>query len=103
MDKSRVYGLLMCVGAAVAGWVFLSGIVRGSYWAIGVPIFIAVAGVCVLVFWIGLTIVTTKTEEPYIEEPTPAVTEPPPAGEAPASEPQDQPADSETEETSEPS
>jgi len=65
MDKSRVYGLLMCVGAAVVGWIFLSGIARGSYWAVGVPVFVAVAGVCVLVFWIGLT----KSPRPPVLRP----------------------------------
>jgi len=89
MDKSRVYGLLMCVGAAVVGWIFLSGIARGSYWAVGVPVFVAVAGVCVLVFWIGLTIVTTKAEEPYTEEPAPASTEARSPAEPPAPEAQD--------------
>ena len=91
MDKSKVYGLLMCVGAAVVGWIFLSGIVRGSYWALAVPVFLAVAGVCVLVFWIGWTVVTTKTEEPYVEEPAPAATQPPSAAQEPTPETRDQP------------
>lgn len=98
MDKSKWYGLLMCVGAAVVGWIFLSGIAKGNYWAVAVPVFLAVAGVCVLVFWIGCTIVATKTEEPYIEEePAPAATETPSAAQAPTSETQDQPPPSDTE------
>ncbi len=95
MDKSKMYGLLMCVAAAVVGWIFLSGIVQGKYWSLAVPVFAAVAGICVLAFWIGLTIVTTKTEEPYIEEPASTGPEAAPPGEPSSAETQDRPSESE--------
>ncbi len=64
IDKSRMYGLLICLGTVVAALFFLYGLAQKSYWAIAFPVFIGFLTVLALGFWIGWTIVTVKTESP---------------------------------------
>ncbi|MBI4595732.1 MAG: hypothetical protein HY730_05060 [Candidatus Tectomicrobia bacterium] len=64
VDKSRMYGLLICLGTVVAALFFLYGLAQRSYWAIAIPVLIGFLTVLALGFWIGWTIVTVKTESP---------------------------------------
>lgn len=64
IDKSRMYGLLICIGTVVAALFFIYGIAQGSYWAVAIPVLIGFLTVLALGFWIGWTIVTVKTESP---------------------------------------
>jgi len=61
-DQSRVLGGLVVVGAVLAGALFLAGIASGSYWALAIPVAIAVLFVLGLVTWIGWTIATIQTQ-----------------------------------------
>lgn len=74
-DTTRIQGWLICSAAIVLGVIFLVGILRGSYWALAIPVAVAVAFVLGLTFWVGFTIATIRVEP---EEP----------GEAADSEPQ---------------
>lgn len=76
-DKSRAYGLLICIGTVVAGIFFIWGIINQNYWAVAVPVIIGFLTVLGLAFWIGWTIVTIKTDIPPLETPEPAPVEPP--------------------------
>ena len=61
-DRSRALGGLVCLGAALAGALFLYGISVESYWALALPLAAAVLFVLGLVFWIGWTILTVHVE-----------------------------------------
>jgi hypothetical protein len=50
------------LGAIGAGALFLFGIARESYWALALPLAAAVLFVLGLVFWIGWTILSVRTE-----------------------------------------
>lgn len=84
IDKSRMYGLLICLGTVVAALFFLYGLAQKSYWAIAFPVLIGFLTVLALGFWIGWTIVTVKTESP-----APSV-EPQPQAQSKREEPVDQ-------------
>jgi hypothetical protein len=73
-DKSRAYGLLICIGTVVAAIFFIWGVMNQSYWAIAIPVIIGFLTVLGLAFWIGWTIVTIKSDIPSLEtqEPAPA-------------------------------
>jgi len=64
MDRSRLYGALICVGCVIVAAVFLVGLAHKSYWAIALPIAAGFLGILGLGFWIGWTIVMLKTEAP---------------------------------------
>ena len=73
-DKSRAYGLLICIGTVVAAIFFIWGIMNQSYWAVAIPVIIGFLTLLGLAFWIGWTIVTIKSDVPSLEtqEPAPA-------------------------------
>jgi hypothetical protein len=75
-DSSRSQGGLICLGAAVAGLLFLIGLLRGSYLALAVPVAIATFFALGLVFWVGWTIYTVHVE-PEADEPPASGTVPP--------------------------
>ncbi len=70
-DSSRTQGGLICIGAVVLGAWFLLALLQGSYWALAIPVAIAVFFVLGLTFWIGYTIATIQVE-PYQEDEPPA-------------------------------
>ena len=70
-DSSRTQGGLICVGVAIAAAWFLLGLLSESYWALAIPVAIAVFFVLGLTFWIGYTIATIQVE-PYQEDEPPA-------------------------------
>jgi predicted transporter len=66
-DSSRTQGALICFGAVVVGLVFLSGLLRGAWWSVAIPVGIVLAFVLGLTFWVGYTIATVQVEP----EPSP--------------------------------
>ena len=73
MEKSRVVGVLICLGTILLGLAFIWGIYLRSYWAIAIPVIIGFLGVLALAFWIGWTMAVTEIEPPpqLIEEDKP--------------------------------
>ncbi|HXK24343.1 MAG TPA: hypothetical protein VMS55_16865 [Myxococcota bacterium] len=69
-DASRAQGGLICVGVVVVAALFLLGLLQKSYWALALPVAIAVFFALGLTFWVGYTIATIKVE-PYEDAPPP--------------------------------
>jgi hypothetical protein len=61
-ERSRILGGLLCVGTLAAAALFLAGVMARSYWALAIPVVIAVMFVLGLVTWIGWTIATVQVE-----------------------------------------
>ncbi len=61
-ERSRVLGGLVCLGAIVAGALFLFGLTLKSYWALALPLAVLVLFVLGLVLWIGWTIATVQVQ-----------------------------------------
>ena len=70
-QSSRTQGGLICVGVAIAGIWFLSGLLQESYWALAIPVAILVFFVLGLSFWVGYTIATIQVE-PFEDAPAPS-------------------------------
>jgi len=68
MDKSRLYGLLICIGIVIAGILFVIGVFQKSYVALAIPVVIFTLGVLGLAFWIGWTIFSIKVIPPEPED-----------------------------------
>ncbi len=91
-ERSRVLGGLVCLGATVAGALFLYGLSVKSYWALALPLAALVLFVLGLVLWIGWTIASVQVEAegeplaPAAGGPSAATVEEPRSGNAPASE-----------------
>ncbi|MBA7615293.1 hypothetical protein ES703_22571 [subsurface metagenome] len=67
MQKSRIVGVLICLGTIVAGVAFIAGIVLQCdlvVWAIAVPVIIGFFVVLMLGFWIGWIMAVTAIEAP---------------------------------------
>jgi hypothetical protein len=77
-DASRAQGGLICIAVVVVGAVFLLGLLQGSYWALAIPVAIAVFFALGLTFWVGYTIATIRVE-PYEDAPPPTDAESGPA------------------------
>ena len=61
---SKIGGVITCVAMVVAVALFGYGVYLHSYWAVAVPVILAVVGVLALGFWIGWTMIFTETEVP---------------------------------------
>jgi hypothetical protein len=61
-DSSRAQGGLICLAAVAAGALFLLGLGRHSYWALAIPVAVAVFFALGLTFWVGWTIATIRVE-----------------------------------------
>ncbi len=71
MDKSRLYGLLICIAIVALGALFVAGVFIGGqigYIALAVPVTVFTLGVLGLGFWIGWTIFSIKVVPPEPEE-----------------------------------
>jgi len=86
-DSSRTQGGLICIGVVIVGAWFLLGLLKGSYWALAIPVAILVFFVLGLTFWVGYTIATIQVEpyqdsepEPEAQPPSPPTPPAPPAG-----------------------
>jgi hypothetical protein len=75
-DSSRVQGALICAGAAVVGLAFLTGLLRGAWWSVAIPVGALLAFVLGLTFWVGWTIATVQVEPEPAAEPPRAGAEP---------------------------
>ena len=67
MQKSRIVGVMICLGAILEGIGFIAGIALQYdlvVWAIAVPVMIGFFVVLSLGFWIGWTMAVTKIEIP---------------------------------------
>jgi len=62
MDRTRLYGLLICVGVVFFGLWFIIGVFKGSYLALAVPVTVFTLVILGLIFWIGYTIWSIKVE-----------------------------------------
>jgi SAM-dependent methyltransferase len=63
-ESSKIQGLAICLGSAVAAILFLVGIAAKSYWALAIPVGIGLFWLLGLVFWIGWTLLTLRTKPP---------------------------------------
>ncbi len=67
-DSTRAQGGLICAAVIALGLSFLVGLLRASYWALAVPVAVAVAFVLGLSFWVGWTIATIRVEPEDADE-----------------------------------
>ncbi len=61
-ETSRAQGWAICAGAGLAAFLFVIGILNGSYWAIAIPVAIVTLFALGLVAWVGYTIATIQVE-----------------------------------------
>jgi len=61
-QTSRAQGWAICAGAGLAAFLFIVGILNGSYWAIAIPVAIVTLFALGLVAWVGYTIATIQVE-----------------------------------------
>lgn len=60
LRRSKRVGLRICIAAAAVAALFLWGIAVESYWALAIPVAVAVLTALTLMFWIGYTINTVR-------------------------------------------
>ncbi|HXF52461.1 MAG TPA: hypothetical protein VNM43_12350 [Dehalococcoidia bacterium] len=63
-QRSRTYGMIICVLSVLTGIVFLGGVLRRSYMALAIPVTAGFLGALYVAFWIGRALVTTPIEPP---------------------------------------
>jgi arginine exporter protein ArgO len=68
MERTRIYGGLICLGVLAFGLLFMIGVFTGSYLALAVPVTIITLTLLGLIFWIGYTIWSIKVEPPSEEK-----------------------------------
>ena len=68
MDRTRMYGGLICLIVLFLGFLFIIGVFSGSYFALAVPVTIITLVILGLIFWIGYTIWSIKIEPPSDDE-----------------------------------
>lgn len=64
MDKTRIYGGLICLACLLAGLLFIIGVFSHSYVAIAIPVTLITLTLLGLIFWIGYTIWSIKVAPP---------------------------------------
>jgi hypothetical protein len=64
MDRNQMYGGIICLGAVLAGILFVIGVFSGSYLALAIPVTVITMGVLGLIAWVGWTIFSIKVEPP---------------------------------------
>ena len=76
-ETSRNQGWAICAGAAIAAFLFLVGLLNGSYLALAIPVAIVTFFALGLVAWVGFTIATIQVDadhSPEILSPEPKTT-----------------------------
>jgi len=68
-DASRTQGWAICIGSALLAFLFLVGLLRGSYWALALPVAVITFFALGLTAWVGYTIATIQVDA----EPAPEV------------------------------
>ena len=61
-EASRAQGWAICGGAGLAALLFVTGIMKGAYWALAIPVAIVTLFALGLVAWVGYTIATIQVE-----------------------------------------
>jgi len=61
-DASRTQGWAICIGAAALAFFFVVGVLKGSYWALALPVAVLTLFVLGLAAWVGYTIATIQVE-----------------------------------------
>ena len=61
-ESSRTQGWAICIGAGALAFLFLIGILNGSYWALALPVAVLTLFVLGLAGWVGYTIATIQVE-----------------------------------------
>ncbi len=64
MDRNQMYGGIICLGAVLAGILFIIGVFSGSYAAVAIPVTVLTLGILGLIAWVGWTIFSIKVEPP---------------------------------------
>ena len=77
MSRDQAYGCIILVVGLIVAVVYVVAFLLGFWWwAIAIPVFLAVLAVLVICMWIGWTMLTTPPPAPLeTEMPTPAPTE----------------------------
>ena len=77
MSRDQAYGGIILVVGLIVAVVYVVAFFLGFWWwAIAIPVFLAVLAVLVICMWIGWTMLTTPPPAPLeTEMPTPAPTE----------------------------
>lgn len=68
MDRTRMYGGLICVAVIIFALWFIAGVFSGSYVALAIPVTIVTLTLLGLIFWIGYTIWSIEVEPPSDED-----------------------------------
>lgn len=61
-ETTRAQGFLISGAAGAAALLFLIGLLKGSYWALAIPVAIVTLFALGLVAWVGFTIATIQVE-----------------------------------------
>jgi hypothetical protein len=61
-EASRAQGWAICGAAGLAAFLFITGILNGSYWALAIPVAIVTLFALGLVAWVGYTIATIQVQ-----------------------------------------
>jgi urea transporter len=62
LELTRRYGTIMCAVSAVAGLLFVVGLLRRSYWAVALPVGFVTLGGLGAALAIGRLLMTTPDE-----------------------------------------
>ena len=60
LRRSKRVGVRICVAAALLAALFVWGVALESYWALAIPVAVAVLTALSLMFWIGYTVNTVR-------------------------------------------
>ena len=63
-ERSHFYGMIICATTIFAALVFLTGVMRRSYWALALPVTAGFLGALYVAFWIGRALIATPIEPP---------------------------------------
>ena len=61
-DSTRTQGWAICAGSGLLALLFVLGLLRGSYWALALPVAVLTLFVLGLAGWVGYTIATIQVE-----------------------------------------
>jgi hypothetical protein len=63
-DHSRIKAFILCLAMVIISAALVYGVYIRSFWALALPALVITAVVLGAVFWVGLTIITTKNRLP---------------------------------------
>jgi hypothetical protein len=68
MGRSKQFGTMLMIGAAIQALIMVVGTMRRSYLVIALPVLAATGVVSALAFWVGWTMANTEPELAILEE-----------------------------------